>query len=67
MDDIHIAIESETINPACVRFIYRQEQLPGLQKYLLSIKNERIDEEMLLYAQLSAVDRPTECRRSGFA
>jgi len=60
MDGIHVEIDATTVDPASVRFIYRSEELPGTRHYLLSIVKRRVDEEMLLFADLSPVEQPLE-------
>ena len=60
MEGVNIEIDSSGVNPACVRFIYRSEPVPGTKLYLLTIRKNNIDEEMLSYADLSVVVGPTQ-------
>ena len=60
MEGVHIEIDSSTVDPACVRFIYHCESLPGSKRYSLEINKNDVDGEMLSYADLSSNVRPTE-------
>ncbi|MBL8820296.1 MAG: hypothetical protein JNL58_30005 [Planctomyces sp.] len=60
MDGLLIEIDSSQVTPACVRFIYRSEPLPGSKQYVVKIRKNDIDDEMLSYAEFSSVVAPTE-------
>lgn len=60
MDGVSIEIDTTTVDLACVRFIYNGELLPGSRRYSLTLLKEQIDKEMLSFAELSPVRRPTE-------
>jgi hypothetical protein len=59
MNDIQIEVDSVTVDPACVRFIY-QEDYPSDEEhnYTLRIVKDSIDPEMLTFADLSPTDVP---------
>jgi hypothetical protein len=60
MDSLQIEIDSSQVDPSCVRFIYRSEPLPGSKQYLVNIRKNDIEPEMLSYADFSSVVDPKE-------
>lgn len=60
MNGVKITIDSRTVDSACVRFIYKSEELPASRGYSLTLLKNEIDPEMLSYAELKPIAQPTE-------
>lgn len=60
MRDVSLEVGTATVDPGCVRFIYRKTPTAASRPYAMRIVKHRIDAEMLAYSKLCPAEHPTE-------